>query len=303
MPPALSLAARFTILGIPLDPELKNHSLFAQWVDQHSWSEHVHGFLAGVLSETLPPRMRKMRELSSGAHAGSWLLSPQPTHPPVKWASSEWQTLLCWRVGVPLGLPSKCAACGSSQDAMGDHALCCSSMGTYTRHNFLRDALATELCSLGFPNRTEVCLPGSTLVPADIFIPHLAEDSPTAVDVSVVHPLLPSTSQATVTAGMSAEARAEAKVKSYGEVCRLRSWAYVAVVAETTGSWNQAAQRFIRRISRAHALRSGVDQKTTSAVLWLVLSRAVARAVARQLVRARSDSTRGELPPAIAAVE
>jgi hypothetical protein len=181
---------------------------------------------------------------------------------------------------------------------MGDHALCCTSMGIYTRHNCLRDTLATELCSLGFPCRTEVCLPGTSQVPADIFLPHVGEDSHTAVDVSVVHPLQPSASKATVTAGTSAEARAESKVRMYEEQCRVRSWRFVAFVAETTGEWNQAAQRFVRKTARAHALRTGADQKETSSVLWLKLSRAVARAVGRQLVRARSGLTRGELPPA-----
>jgi hypothetical protein len=297
--PALCSSLRNAVtLGISCGSELKEHKSFEQWFDQHSWTGHVHNFSAQILSETLPPRMRKMRELSSGAHAGLWLLSPQTKNPHVKWASADFQALLCWRLGVPLGLPLKCSACGLSQDPMGDHALCCTSLGIYTRHNCLRDTLATELCSLGFPCRTEVCLPGTSQVPADIFLPHIGEDSPTAVDVSVVHPLQPSASKATVTTGTAAEARAESKVRTYGEQCRVRSWAFVAFVAETTGAWNQAAQRFVRKVARAHALRTGVDQKSISSALWMKLSRSVARAVGRQLVRARSGLTQGELPPA-----
>ena len=152
----------------------------------------------------------------------------------------------------------------------------------------IRDTLATSLRSLGFPCRTEVRLPGTELVPADIFIPTLAEDSPTAVDVSVVHPLQPSHSaQATVSAGMAAEARAVSKVAMYGAKCSARSWAYTAFVADTTGSWNQAAQRLVGKLARVHSLRTGEVELASS--LWLVLARALAQTVGKQLVRARSQ--------------
>jgi hypothetical protein len=232
--------------------------------------------------------MRKMRELSSGAHAGLWLLSPSPLQQPAKWDSVEWQSLLRWRLGISQELSLVCEACGCSQDCMGDHSLCCTASGLYGRHNYIRDTLASALRSMNFPCRTEVALPGTELVPADIFVPTLAEDSPTAIDVSVVHPLQPSRSaSATVTAGTFAETRAASKVTMYGEKCTARSWAYCAFVAETTGSWNQAAQRLVRKLVRAHSLRSGEQQADIAASLWLLLSRALARSVGKQLARAR----------------
>ena len=130
-----------------------------------------------------------MQEFSSGTHAGLWLMCPSPQLPGATWDSADWQSFLWWRLGVFQDLPPKCAACGNSQDRLGDHALCCTSSGLYGRHNHVRDTLAAALCSMGFPCRTEVRLPGTELIPADIFIPVLAEDSPTAVDISVVHPL------------------------------------------------------------------------------------------------------------------
>jgi hypothetical protein len=275
-------------IGLPFDSSLSAHSSFESWSKQHFWYESVMDFTSHLLSQTLPPRMRKMRELSSGAHAGLWLLSPSPEHPTSKWDSAEWQALLRWRLGISQDLPFKCEACGCSQDCMGDHTLCCTASGLYGRHNLLRDTLASDLRTMGFPCRTEVALPGTELVPADIFLPTLAEDSPTAVDVSVVHPLQPSHSaQATVAAGTSAEARAASKVVMYGEKCTARSWAYCAFVAETTGSWNQAAQRLVRKLSRAYSLRTGENQADAAFSMWISLSRALARSVGRQLVRAR----------------
>ena len=160
-------------------------------------------------------------------------------------------------------------------------------MGIYKRHNTVRDTVAALATSSGISCRTEVALPGSDLVPADCFFPSLAA-CPLAVDFSVVHPLHPSASaQAAVTAGAAAEARAAAKVATYGAKCQDRSWDFCAVVAETTGGWNQAGQRFFKRLARSRAMRSGEPVPEALGTVWLEATRAVARGVARQLVRAR----------------
>ncbi len=274
-------------VGSPMAADLAQRELFTAWSDQHQWTEAVHEFNSNLLSESLPLRMRRMRELSSGAHAGSWLLSPSPQHPSPKWASSEWRLLILWRLGHSLGLPVVCVACGACQDTFGDHALSCAAMGLYKRHNAVRDTFASQASSFGLECRMEVQLPGTELIPADIFLPSLS-DAPVAADVSVVHPLHPSHSaQAAMISGAAAEARAAGKVAMYGEKCRERSWEYWAVVAETTGAWNRAGQRFVGRLARARALRTGENLGEVSAALWLAVSRALARAVARQLVRAR----------------
>ena len=90
-----------------------------------------------------------------------------------------------------------------------------------------------------------------------------------------------------MTAGAAAEARAEEKVKLYGEQCGERHWDLWAVVAETTGSWCQSGQRFVRQLARKRALRTGEAVREVTADAWLAVSRALARAVARQLVRAK----------------
>ena len=90
-----------------------------------------------------------------------------------------------------------------------------------------------------------------------------------------------------MTAGSVAEARAADKVEKYSAQCRDRSWDYWAVVPETTGAWSQGAQRFMRRLARARALRSGEAVPDALEAVWVEVSRALALAVARQLVRAR----------------
>lgn len=52
--------------------------------------------------------------------------------------------------------------------------------------------------------------------------------------------------------------RASSEVEYYQSACQqARAWGCSAFVAETTGAWNQAAQRFVRRLSRANGFRTG----------------------------------------------
>ena len=155
-------------------------------------------------------------------------------------------------------------------------------MGIY---NTIRDCAALAVL-FGLESRTEVALPGSELVPADVFFPSFSDEA-TAVDVSVVHPLHPShNAHAAVTAGTAAEARAAEKVAVYAEKCKERSWTYWALVAETTGAWNLAGQRFLGRLARARSLRTGEALSDASKAVWAAVTVALAKAVARQLVRA-----------------
>ena len=138
----------------------------------------------------------------------------------------------------------------------------------------------------GLPCRTNVGLPGTNLIPGDFSLPTFS-DVPTVVDVSFVHPLHPSRSaHAAVTTGAAAEARAEEKVKLYGEQCAARQWDLWAVAAETTGAWCQSGQRFVRQLARKRALKTGEGFREVAVEVWVAVAHALARAVARQLARA-----------------
>jgi len=104
-------------------------------------------------------------------------------------------------------------------------------------------------------------------------------------------PVAPSqTASATVTAGAAAQKREIAKVDLYGEKCSRRAWGFTAFVGETTGAWGPAAQRTVRALVRAKSLRTGDDPEEIAHTFWGALGRAMASAVARQLVKARSLS-------------
>ena len=147
--------------------------------------------------------------------------------------------------------------------------------------------IAADLArSAGFVVRTEVALPGSVTRPADVLIESFDAGFPLSVDCAAVHPLPLSTPlSATLTAGQAAAKREAAKVAQSAEACALRSWGFVAFVGEATGHWGEAATRLLRRLVRAAAMRDGVPVQEASAQLWTSLSVAMARGVARQLIR------------------
>ena len=90
---------------------------------------------------------------------------------------------------MSLPVPQRCIACGQPQDYFSDHALCCKAMGVYARHNALRQTLADLVSCAGFACQLEVALPGSNLMPADMFVPTFVDGRPAALDGAVTHPL------------------------------------------------------------------------------------------------------------------
>ena len=84
--------------------------IFYEWCQHMSWIDLTHD----VLDESLPLRMGKMRELSSGFSAGLWLASPSRSHSEPKWSCAEWQVILQWRLGT-----RHFVMCGQAQDRLG----------------------------------------------------------------------------------------------------------------------------------------------------------------------------------------
>ena len=162
-------------------------------------------------------------------------------------------------------------------DPFGDHALSCASCGRYARHNRLRQAVAFEYQQAGQAYRVEVGLPGLLSRPADILAVEPEEASPSAVDVSVVHPLRPSAAlaaSAEVIPGVLAEAREAEKMAATGGACAAAGWRLVPVCAETTGAWGPAAKRAVRRLIRLQSMRVGEPVSSVASVVWRRLLRA-----------------------------
>jgi hypothetical protein len=171
--------------------------------------------------------------------------------------------------------------------SFGDHPLNCAAMGSYGRHNALRECLLSLAHAAGLRARREVRLPSSPdLRPADVLIEPFTDGDDVAVDGSVVNALRAPHPSATLTPGAAAEQRQREKDSLYVPACRRDGWQYRAVVAECTGAWNRDGQKFLGRIARLIAQRNSEDIEVASRRMWTELSSVVALQVASQLVRA-----------------
>ena len=106
-----------------------------------------------------------------------------------------------YRFGLPLSdvESPQCPGCSETMDKFGDHALCCAKLDIYARHNTVRNEIASICADMQLRAPTSGCRP------ADILLHGLEDSSPVAVDVSVVHPLQPSSSLARVQSRMLAK--------------------------------------------------------------------------------------------------
>ena len=63
------------------------------------------------------------------------------------------------------------------------------------------------------------------------------------------------------------------------------------VGCETTGAWGKQAQGFISKLAHFGSMHCGDSVSSVSAQVWNVLSAVLAKAIARQLLRAFGDSS------------
>ena len=256
------------------------------WASQKAWSAAVHEALARAFDRESTSRLERLRILNSGAYGGYWLTNLPLEHDGCSsFTADEFQALARFRLELPFPAGQRCGGCGAQQDVFGDHALSCHACGAYARHNLLRDALAAEYNRAGIPTKTEEFLPNGGFR-LDVLASESSEARPVVVDVSVVHPLHLSSSPAEVTPGSAAAQREAAKHSSEAaRACAEHRWTLTAVAVETTGCWGPEAKKCNRRLARKQSMHSGVDLATVSKQLWRRLSSAVAKGVARMLLR------------------
>ena len=147
------------------------------------------------LAQSLTDKRDKARIASLGLqHAGDWLnVIPSPVLG-LHVRPQEFRYSVLYRLGAPI-YPSAgpCPACKRDSDRYGDRAIVCGSHGErIARHNQLRDAIYQVAASANLAPRKEenALLPGTNARPADVFIPNWTGGRDTALDVTVVSPML-----------------------------------------------------------------------------------------------------------------
>ena len=178
----------------------------------------------------------------------------------------------------------ECPGCGATMDPFGDHALSCHSLGTYGRHNELRNKFASLCQDAGLKVQVEVGPEGSTRRVGDCVVHGLFEE-PAAVDFVLPHVLHPSCDLANVRAGKLAALAERRKRRDNAPECARARWRCMPFAAETFGAWGAGARFLVQRLVRHWSQTQ--DCSLREAGLWChgVLGAAVLKAVCRQLER------------------
>ena len=178
-------------------------------------------------------------------------------------------------------------------DILGDHALCCKSLGVYGRHNALRNAVVSLACEAGCHVYPEAPLPSTFERPAEALIEGLDPDGPVAVDVAITHTLQPSISLAAASDEMSI-AHVELRKKSqYESLCAENGWRFVPCVASTAGTWGVEARKLLSRLIRKRALTLGTSFSDEARYVWEYVNSCILYSISRQL----AGRGTGYLPP------
>ena len=255
----------------------------SKWSLQRWWQAQFAQSLELGWRSRVPLRMRKLKELSSARSAydvntlvvsdsGKTLLS-----------SRAWILLARFRLAMTLDAQEDrcCPGCTRPMDPFGDHALCCSSLGLYARHNDLRDEFASLCTEAGLSVEVEKG-PG-LLRPADVLVHGLG--APLAVDFAVVHPLQPSANLAEVHPGKLARQTETTKVRMRMPACRQVSWSFCPFVAETVGRWGGKGQHLLQDVMRRWSLAHHCCMKEAAVACRTRLHASLIRSLARQLER------------------
>ena len=203
-------------------------------------------------------------------------------------SNHQWRQYARWRLGLNLtsaGGTDACLGCSLSSDILGDHALSCKSLGVYSRHNTVRNALASLCASSGLRVQLEVQAPTTQDRPADILVGGL-ECEPLALDIAVVHLLPPSSSLAALTTRSPLAQEETRKLQRYDRLHRESGWKFVPVVLNTVGTWGRMGTSFIRHLIKRRALFRGTSFAEEARYCWNYLESAVIFSVSKQLARA-----------------
>ena len=94
-----------------------------------------------------------------------------------------------------------------------------------------------------------------------MLIPHWTEGRDTALDVTVVSPLLTDRlADSATTPGHTLTGAFNDKCRDYLAACQREGIAFISLPVETLGGWNAKAELVIKKLARAQARTTGKDE-------------------------------------------
>ena len=127
----------------------------------------------------------------------------------------------------------------------------------------LRDAIYSVAASSNLAPRKEesALLPGTNARPADVLIPHWTGGKDTALDVTVVSPLLADRLDSSITTpGYTLTMAFNNKCRDYLEPCEREGLSFIPLPVETLGGWHEKAAEQLKKLARAQARASGKEE-------------------------------------------
>ena len=104
-------------------------------------------------------------------------------------------------------------------------------------------------------------LPGTSARPADVLIPNWTGGRDTALDVTVVSPLLTDRLDNSITSpGYTLVEAFNNKCRDYLEACEREGLSFIPLPVETLGGWHKSAVDQLRKLAKAQARTTGKEE-------------------------------------------
>jgi hypothetical protein len=289
------LATQYNVFCNPLQQllaagSLSPDSLTGEWTAQKWWSAQVSGSVASAWAAASTARLQALRLYALRSYHDEFsLIRDGSLGVGTTFSSPQWRLYFRLRLGMPLSQGGcVCPGCSADLDELGDHALSCKRLGVYSRHNAIRNVLASLFLDAGFRTELEQPKHASDRL-ADVLVHGFDGDTPLAIDVCVSHVLQSSMPLAAVQTGSVACLAEYRKSQESLAICKARGWNFAPFIGETLGGWGPVARQLVSRLAKFVSLKTGTPYAETAASVWSTLTSAMVYAVSRQLERAYGD--------------
>ncbi len=210
------------------------------------------------------PKYHQARLLACKARAATgWIFSSAA--PFTRLTNNQFRVIASFWLGVPLvNKHTKCRKCDKTIDEYGAHTITCNrGMSLAKRHNYIRNFLYRKCRDAGYVT----CLEkkhvdtSSGKKPADIWIQHLINNKPTAIDVSIT-----SSTQVTIVQNnkksvfKAAKLIEKQKKIKYADTIEKGEIEFVPFVVEAFGGISSEAMKFLKRLANDLRDRSRQSQ-------------------------------------------
>ncbi len=198
-------------------------------------------------------KYNQARLLACKAKAASgWVFSSAA--PYTRLTNNQFRVISSFWLGVPLiNKHTKCRLCDSTIDKYGAHTITCNrGVSLSKRHNYIRNFLYRKCKDAGYVTYLEKknVDTSSGKKPADIWVQHLINNKPTAIDVSITSP-----TQVTIVQDNHKDIFKAAKIMErqkkakYARTIEKGEIEFIPFVLEAYGGISTEAMKFLKRLS------------------------------------------------------